>query len=179
MGTSSEKSTESNNKNVQLNKDKDSLSNIIEKLDFTPENMLKYLNSLRIKHKSKKLENNPELNIKAQKYADNLLIQNSNTELAEINLYNGDILGENLLISDKEEKVEDICNNWYEEKNNYNYDLNNFQKDTNNFTQLIWNSTKCVGFGSSNYNGKYCYVALFHPAGNVFGEFTNNVFKNL
>ena len=55
--------------------------------------------------------------------------------------------------------------------------MNNFQKDTNNFTQLIWKSTKFVGFGCSNFNGKYCYVALYYPAGNILGEFTDNVFK--
>ena len=194
MGTSSEKpkeverqsnsvshngdNNENKNKIIQSNKDKESsFSNIIEKSDFSPKNMLIYHNSLRKKHQSNNLQNNSELNNKAQKYAENLIIPNSNIDLADINLYNGEILGENILISDKEEKTEDICNNWYIEKNNYNYDLNNFQKDTNNFTQLIWKSTKCVGFGCSNFNGKYCYVALYYPAGNILGEFTNNVIK--
>ena len=174
----SHNNNENKNKIIQSNKDKESsFSNIIEKTDFSPKNMLTYHNSLRKKHQSNNLQNNSELNNKAQKYAENLIIPNTNTDLTEINLYNGEILGENIFISDKEEKTEDICNNWYIEKNNYNYDLNNFQKDTNNFTQLIWKSTKFVGFGYSYFNGKYCYVALYYPAGNIFGEFTNNVFK--
>ena len=179
LNSVSHNNNENKNKNIQPNKDKDSsFSNIKEKTDFSPENMLTYHNSLRKKHQSHKLQNNFELNNKAQKYAENLIIPNTNTDLEEINLYNGEILGENILISDKEEKTEDICNKWYKEKNNYNYDLNNFQKDTNNFTQLIWKSTKFVGFGCSKFNGKYCYVALYYPAGNIFGEFSNNVFKN-
>ncbi len=138
-------------------------------------NMLKYHNEYRIKHHSIALENTSELNNKANKYAELLLRDNVGDE--GNNLFNDDIYGENIFITDREECEENICKIWYDENKRYNYDLNNFQRGTNHFTQLVWNSTRKIGFGYANYNNKYCYVTLYYPAGNILGQFTNNVFK--
>ena len=185
MGTSSEKPKEK-----KINKDEDiSISTKTQEQEISensinpksPElfnkNMLEFHNKYREKHHSTKLENKVELNNKAKEYAEMLLGVKAYNENEGINFFNDNILGENIYYSDKEEKEENICQYWYNENNKYNYDLNNFQKETNHFTQLVWNSTKLIGFGYANYNNKYCYVALYSPAGNFFGEFTNNVFK--
>ena len=181
MGASSEKNIKSqdNIKEGDLSASKNSKAQDISENIKDPElfnkNMLEYHNKLRKMHHCNKLENNIELNIKANKYAEILLGVNKNNE--GVNFYKEDILGENVYITDKEEKEENICQYWYDENKKYNYELNNFQKDTNHFTQLIWNSTKLIGFGYANLNNKICYVALYYPAGNVFGQFTKNVFK--
>ena len=186
MGTSSEKSNIKNQENIikegDLSISKNSKSQDISeyfKEQKSPElfnkNMLELHNKFRKEHHSNKLENKIELNTKANKYAEILLGISENNE--GINFFNEDILGENIYITDKEEKEENICQYWYNENKKYNYELNNFQKDTNHFTQLVWNSTKFIGFGYANNNNKNCYVALYYPAGNVFGQFTNNVFK--
>ena len=174
MGTSSQKS---NIKNQEKNGQVQNISeNFKEKFaELFNKNMLEFHNKFRKEHHSNKLENNIELNNKANKYAEILLGIRENNE--GVNFFNEDILGENIYISDNEEKAENICQNWYNENKIYDYELNNFQKGTNNFTQLVWNSTKLIGFGYANHNNKNCYVALYYPAGNVFGQFTNNVFK--
>ena len=181
MGTSSEKS---NTERIMKDEDLSMSTNTQEQKisEFfnnskSPElfnkNMLEFHNKYREIHHSAKLENTVELNDKANEYAEMLL---GVKEYNEGIIFNENVLGENIYYSDKEEKEENICQYWYNEKNKYNYDLNNFQKGTNHFTQLVWNSTKLIGFGYANYNNKYCYVALYSPAGNVFGQFTNNVF---
>ena len=185
MGTSSEKSnlkdkenkiTEGDLSAARNGQDQDISELFKEKKppESFNKNMLEFHNKFRKEHHSKELENNNELNTKANKYAEILLGKINNEG---INFYNDDILGENIYISDKEEKEENICQYWYNENKKYDYELNNFQKGTLHFTQLVWNSTKLIGFGYANHNNKNCYVALYYPAGNVFGQFTNNVFK--
>ena len=137
--------------------------------------MLEYHNIYRKRHNSKEINLTKELSDMASKYAEKLLEHNSDFE--QNNFYKNQILGENILFSEKRETEEDICNSWYDEKKNYDYSKNNFQKDTNHFTQLIWNSTTHVGFGCYNIGKNYCYVALYYPQGNILGKFTENVSK--
>ena len=183
MGTSAEKSEKPNNQslsksiNTDISNKYNKNSNVIE--DKKEQNvdckiMLEFHNKYRERHKSNKLKIKPELNDKANEYAKYLVEQNS---LTNQNIFNMDEnLGENIFFSDKKEKVINVCNKWYNENKNFKYGLNNFQKDTNHFTQLIWNSTTDVGFGFYNTDNIYCYVALYYPQGNIFGQFTNNVF---
>ena len=165
---------------VSYNQNNGSLDNTLNEsqlLDSFNTNMLKYHNDYRLMHQSEILNNNEELNQKANKYAKDLLTSPSYVNNKEYIIYKGDILGENILISNKEEKEATICDNWYKEILNYKFGLNSFQKGTNHFTQLIWENTKDVGFGFyfDSKNNKYCYVALYFPAGNIFGQFTDNV----
>ena len=185
MGTSGEKSIKNKEyiiKEGDLSTSKNSKTQDISEFfkeskppELFNKNMLEFHNKFRKKHHSNKLEIDIKLTNKANKYAEVLLGISENNE--RINIINEDILGENIYISDKEEKEKNICQYWYNENKKYNYELNNFQKDTNHFTQLIWNSTKFIGFGYANHNNKNCYVALYYPTGNIFGQFTNNVFK--
>ena len=76
---------------------------IPDSLDINPENianknMLELHNKFRRIHQVDNLKKNNELNIKAKKYAQMLLEQNSH--LKENNLYNNEIIGENIYISD-------------------------------------------------------------------------------
>ena len=88
-------------------------------------------------------------------------------------------IGQNIYILDKKKfDVNEICYEWYNEKKNYDFNSNKYIKDTGHFTQLVWKSSKYVGFGCSNNNqGKKYFVANYYPAGNTFNEFRENVSK--
>ena len=127
---------------------------------------------------SKDLIHDKDLDDLAQKRAEKLL--SSKSEIFSEDLYNKEVLGENILISDKILEPEEICNKWYNEGQDYNYEKNKFQKGTGHFTQLVWKNTKKVGFGVGikDDKSKMVVVAYYYPAGNIFGEFTKNVEKN-
>ena len=63
------------------------------------------------------------------------------------------------------------------------YDFQNpaFNYDTGHFTQLLWNGSKRIGVGLAvKKEGdiyKYYCVAHYQPAGNVIGNFAENVKK--
>ena len=135
--------------------------------------MLKKHNELRKRHECKELKLNKDLNLKAQKFADNLAT--SSNPIFINDLYKGEVLGTNILIYDAMLEPENICDEWYKESDNYNYKLNKFQKGTGHFTQMIWKDTKMVGFGMRKKDNTNYVVAYYYPAGNIFNEFISNV----
>ena len=95
-------------------------------------------------------------------------------------------IGINFGITEKELEVEKLIDNWYNENKNYNF-IEPIELECNNFTQMIWKNSKKFGIGyyyspekieeKNPENKKYYYAALFYPAGNIPGEYKNNVFK--
>ena len=68
-------------------------------------------------------------------------------------------------------------NSWYREIKDYDYS-GNFSVETGHFTQLVWRSTKEVGFGKTiDKNGKSFVVANYFPCGNTPGTFDFNVLR--
>jgi hypothetical protein len=97
----------------------------------------------------------------------------------------------NLLISTKSYSIKkahanDAIEKWYYEIQSYNFQTFESKDENyvNNFTQLIWNSSKKVGFGLSISKEKnpdnnlyfMTIVAYYSPLGNIAGEYLNNVF---
>ena len=125
-------------------------------------------------HGSPPLHLNHELCDIAYKYLKKLLEPD---KIISSELYNGEILGENVFIYNCEKTFVEICELWYEENKKYNYNLNKFQIDTGHFSQMVWNKTKEVGFSFlfDEKKNKTCGIALYYPAGNILGEFKNNV----
>ena len=163
------------NKSSTINVNYNILPNINIDLDTYREKALQKHNELRKKHGAKELKENDELNKMAQDYAEKLLNYEGN-KVFPFNIYKDSLLGENILISKKEDP-ESICLKWYKENKNYNFGLNQFQKGTIHFTQLVWKATEEVGFGFYFNNGNFSSVALYYPCGNVLGEFSENVQK--
>ena len=132
-------------------------------------------NKLRIKHGSPELILTKELNELAQDYADKIIMHEAK-KIFPPPIFNDSLLGENILLS-KEQNAKYICNKWYDECKNYNYNEEKYQEGKTHFTQIVWKETSQVGFGFVLNNNNLCSVALYYPAGNVLGEFRNNVQK--
>ena len=149
------------------------------------EELLKQPNKIRKKFNSQNLSLNDELKILAQQFADNFDI------FKDTNLFNFNYKGQPLGINYKEfkgdiEKINNICEEWINEKDYYNEIKNkgeNKSKDykkyfskTKHFTQIIWKKTREVGFGYSQLNNdENIFVAFYFPAGNILGEFNENI----
>lgn len=70
----------------------------------------------------------------------------------------------------------DIIEKWYQEKKFYNYSQPRGSFKTNSFSQIVWLSTKYLGFASVNCgDGIRIYVAKYWPPGNICGLFEENV----
>ena len=136
---------------------------------------------LRKKHNSKPLNyKNMELNDLAKTYAKELMLNKKKVK-NKPNIYNGEILGENIIISDSKDQKK-ILDEWKKEGDNYDFENNKFSKDTCHFTQMIWKETKEVGIGFYPENDrkedeKYCIVILYYPPGNILGKYKQNVTK--
>ena len=140
--------------------------------------ILKKHNEIRKTHGSPELTLNIVLNNMAQNYAKQIL-DSKGRKAFPINTYNDSAVGENVIISSKKEPNE-IFEKWYNEKNLYDFSLNKFQKGTGHFTQIVWKTTKEVGFGlEADDKNNICCVALYYPGGNVIGEFSSNVTDNI
>ena len=164
---------EKENKNTITSKgeEKNGSNNII--IQYRDKVLRKH-NDYRVNHNSPILKMNEELNKMAEKYAIQLL-NSQGKEAFPLNIYNNDsTLGENIMISTKK-TAEEICETWYNESKNYDYSLNKYQKGTGHFTQIIWKETKEVGFGFKFRDNNFCVVAYYYPAGNILGEFSENI----
>ena len=136
--------------------------------------------ALQIHNEKRKLHGSPDLiiseylNNKAQQYAEKMLASQDKKGF-QLNILNDSTLGENIILTSKS-TAREICEKWYKERDCYDFSLNKYQKNTGHFTQLVWKETKEVGFGyEMDENKTVCCVALYFPAGNILGEFTNNV----
>jgi len=139
--------------------------------------ILKMHNDLREKHNSPPLSNNEELNTIASEYAESL-VNNNGKYIYSPKIYKGQLVGENIVISESK-KPEEIFNSLVKGQKIYDYDENKFSKITGNFSQIIWKETTDIGIGfwHDKNNKKYYSVILYYPIGNCLGEFKENIFK--
>ena len=123
------------------------------------------------------LSKNEELNDMASKYAESL-VQNKGKFINTSNIYNGQLVGENIIISESK-RAEDVFNVITKEKNLYDYEENKFSKMAGHFTQMIWKETTDIGIGfmEDKENNKCYSVILYYPTGNCLGQFKKNVNK--
>ena len=139
--------------------------------------MVKLHNELRIKHDSPPLNENEELNNMASSYAKSLA-NNQEKNNCEYNVYEEEILGENIFITDYK-KPKDIFKKISNEKYEYDFDKNKYSNSSAHFTQAIWKDTTDIGCGfwADKASKKNFIVLLYYPAGNVLGNFNKNVNK--
>ncbi|XP_048585232.1 cell wall protein PRY3 [Nematostella vectensis] len=77
--------------------------------------------------------------------------------------------------------IMDAFDAWYDESSKYDYANAKFSKETGHFTQLVWKATQKMGIGTAkNAKGDKEYVvARFSPAGNIKGQFADNVLPSI
>lgn len=132
-------------------------------------------NECREKHGAEPLSYNLEIAIIAQQYANNMArsgkIAHSN------NKFKNEDLGENIYsfdFRDPSMSGKKITLEWYNEIIQHKF--MGAQYGTGHFTQLIWKSTKEVGFGIAfASSGRAYFVANYFPTGNIIGKFAENV----
>lgn len=135
---------------------------------------LKCHNYYRAKHHAPPLTINRDLTKIAQRYAQYLL--DTRTFQHSGDTFNGKPMGENLYYCTGKVGTGELASyEWYNEIELHRW--KEFQKETGHFTQLIWKGTKEVGFGVANKGNTYFVVANYFPAGNVKGQFKENVLR--
>jgi uncharacterized protein YkwD len=127
-------------------------------------------NRVRAKHCAAPLAWSPELAKVAQKWADHLraagcVFEHSQTDYGE-NLAAG---------SDGALDPDGVVGMWYGEIDKYDFRRGGFSMETGHFTQVVWRGTSHVGCGTSRCNGMTIWVCNYDPAGNVEGEYKDNV----
>lgn len=64
---------------------------------------------------------------------------------------------------------------WYSEVSKYDFKRAAFSMEAGHFTQVVWAGSKRVGCGTSRCKGMEIWVCNYDPAGNMEGDFANNV----
>ncbi|KAF2665575.1 PR-1-like protein [Microthyrium microscopicum] len=136
-------------------------------------------NNIRTQAQAQPVNWNGQLALVAKQVADKCVFKHS-----------GSGYGENLFMISNSESDPDYgsltssaYNAWISEMSNY--DFNNPEgsslQQTGHFTQLVWKATtdigcawaRCAGTGGLAYN--HMFVCEYSPAGNVAGEYSQNV----
>ncbi|EDW59792.2 Golgi-associated plant pathogenesis-related protein 1 isoform X1 [Drosophila virilis] len=123
-------------------------------------------NKYRAEHGCPSLLLDTTLSEECKKYAE-LLVEKDSLDHS-----NGDY-GENLCYTTKNPLT--CVKMWYDEIKDYKYESPGFSLITGHFTQLIWKSSTTMGVGQSSGKRKNFVVARYKPAGNVAGQFKENV----
>jgi len=126
-------------------------------------------NKARQTHHAPPLQLSPELNEKAQKWADHL---------AKIDELKHSGPGENLYMGNEEPEGKDPVDAWMEEGKDFNYGQTTFSLKTGHFTQVVWKGSKKLGVGkATSKTGMRYVVAQYSPPGNMNtpAEFNKNV----
>ncbi len=138
-------------------------------------------NTHRAKHKSPNVTIDNTLNESAQAWAQTIaakgdLEHSTNRNNVGENIYWG---GESASLGST------AVDEWYSEIKDYDYNNPVFSGDTGHFTQVVWKGSTKVGCGAApgpatidgtKYDGVYV-VCQYSPAGNVKGQFADNVLK--
>ena len=117
---------------------------------------------------------NKDICIIAQNYAEKLAKSKALNKSG--NKYKGDVLGENILYSDKIVNGKMVSSYWYNEISKYDFEKD-YQKEALNFSQMVWKDTKEVGFGLAGQEGNWFIVANYYPCGNLLNQYSYNVLR--
>lgn len=140
------------------------------------------LNTIRYYHSVPAVAIDPDLNLIAQSWADELI--HANAFYHSSNRY-----GENLAMASSSAEPFDYSiyilnaiDAWYREIKDYNFSISSpgFSIKTGHFTALVWKATTSIGVGAaySPLTKKIIICMNFNPPGNVQGQFSRNVFPN-
>jgi uncharacterized protein YkwD len=132
-------------------------------------------NDYRARHQVSKLEYSSKLESGALSWARRLAA----TGKFE---HSGGTDGENLHFFFSTESIdaaqlaEQAVSHWYAEIKKYNFKRPGFSGATGHFTQVVWKGSTSLGCGAAKSKEQsYFIVCRYSPAGNVLGQFPQNV----
>ena len=183
-------------KNNKINKKYKGVTKLDEKKKKFIEKALSENNNYREKHRVEKLELDEELIERAFILAYQKLEEGNFSNNYQKNIKN-EVLGLIYLESNEELEADKLMQKWYSDLIEYNPKEPDEIQGLDS-TKMIWKSSKKFGIGYYNKNitksknkskkekekekekenreqNKYCYVALYHPAGNQPDEYKNNI----
>jgi len=172
-----EEDNDQDDKDVNTNDDNSNDDDGSSIHDFIQGSLKKH-NYFRALHGVPNLIHNAELSKLSQSYAEKLA---SNDSFEHSNCKWGTKkVGENLFMCGGYKCTPEMSSqNWYDEITDYDFNKSEFSSDTGHFTQLIWKSSKEVGFGlAQSKRGNWYSVANYYPPGNYLGKFKDNVFPS-
>ncbi|CAH1271537.1 GLIPR2 [Branchiostoma lanceolatum] len=146
------------------------------KTDFAKE-CLKTHNDFRSRHGAPPMVLNREACAHAQNWAEHL-VKTGKFEHSQDR--SGD-MGENIANqwssdANAEHSAGSFVQQWYDEVSKYDFGGNNFQPGAGHFSQVVWKASTELGVGmASDGKGAVTVVANYMPAGNVQGQFRDNV----
>lgn len=136
-------------------------------------------NELRAQHGVAPLELDDDLTRMALDWSDNLA--NTGSLKYSKRSYRGEEVGENILRCNLQGSGsiyfsgDKATLEWYKQEADYAYD-GQFTVGTGNFTQVVWKSSRKVGFAfTMTEDAEFYVVAQYWPAGNYRGQYTENV----
>lgn len=146
-------------------------------------------NTYRSTHRVPSLTTSNSLNTTAQSWADQMAASGS---FQHSSASQRNSAGENLYVSYTTASSiaagtlgNQAVTSWYNEVSSYNYSNPVFSLQTGHFTQVVWRGTTQLGCGAARgtatrngrtYNAFYV-VCHYAPAGNVTGQFPQNVIR--
>lgn len=155
-----------------------SISKGNQNLEECNQDALKAHNELRAKHGVPPVKLAKDLQDYAQKWAEHMASKGDfNHSSCKLN---GQSIGENIAFTGSSRSTDyagkDFTQSWYSEIKDHNF-AKDHQSGTGHFTQVVWKGTTEVGFGKAkSIDGCKVYVCgSYRPAGNMIGDFKNNV----
>ncbi|KAJ8931022.1 hypothetical protein NQ314_016115 [Rhamnusium bicolor] len=142
-------------------------------MDFQIE-CLQAHNEYRKKHGVPPLKLNREMCRISQEWANHLIrknmLQHSNNREYGENLFCVQSSNPNFTISGKE-----AVDNWYEEIKCHKFGVEPSSLASGHFSQVVWKESQELGVAFAKTGGKIVVVANYSPAGNIIGQFAENV----
>ncbi|XP_076352263.1 Golgi-associated plant pathogenesis-related protein 1-like isoform X1 [Tachypleus tridentatus] len=164
------------NRPLSIRFDKEGSWTCYSQSDFVME-CLQWHNTFRKRHNVPPLELSYQMCSRAQFWANHLAHANT------FYYRNNRDIGENLLcrcsiVPEFDVTGEQVVKYWYRKSKLYDFDIEPslLHAKASHFTQMVWRSSKEFGVGKARSRcGKIIVVANYKPAGNVTGEFQDNV----
>ncbi|XP_001633779.2 uncharacterized protein LOC5513576 isoform X2 [Nematostella vectensis] len=133
-------------------------------------------NKFRKVHDAPPMKLNAEMSKSAKAYAEKL------AQMGKLVHSKDNEFGENLWFmcsSSKEQTPEKAVTDWYNEicKPGYDFNKPGFSSGTGHFTQVVWKGSVELGFGGGRAGRCTYHVGRYKKAGNMLGDFPNNVVK--
>jgi len=158
-------------------KDKDKKAKPQSAKDFTKEVVDQHNKHRKLHGKVGDLKQSKELDLIAQGWADHLASMGCLSH--STNTHQGDRLGENVASrwssAGADYQGYEVVDQWYSEVGKYDYGTDH-QNDAGHFSQVVWKDSKLLGTGKAfAKDGRVFVVCNYHPAGNMMGQFRDNV----